>query len=136
MRVVWSTIGDDIQDEGDARDSEGIKSDDLTRGAQSDKEGQVSNDLQSQEESDVVWDEVEYEVYGDFQDSDRYQSSEQMAIMREDEPDLDDSMSNHENDSEYKTAPEDMEEEGDHVVKYMTTWDFGEAPDRSPIYQY
>lgn len=125
MRAVRSTIGDDIRVENDIQDLDGIESDDSTRGAQSNQECQMGDDLQSQVGSDAAWDEVEYKVYGDFQESDRYQSSEQMAVMREDD-----------SESEYEMAHEEVEEEESHIVKYMTTRDFGEVPDGSPIYQY
>ncbi|PBK86004.1 hypothetical protein ARMGADRAFT_1035976 [Armillaria gallica] len=89
-----------------------------------------------QGESDVTWEEVEYEVYSDFEDSDRYKSSEQMAAMREDKENKEPPSDKDEDTTAYETAAEEQEPEQGARVKYMSTHDFREIQKGEAIYQY
>ncbi len=89
-----------------------------------------------QRESDVAWEEVEYEVYSDFEDSDGYESSEQMAAMREDEENTEPSSDEDEDTTAYETAVEELEPEHGAQVKYMSTRNFREIQKGEAIYQY
>ncbi len=108
----------------------------MTQNIPSDRGDNTNNDQPSQGRLDIEWDEVEYEVYGNFQESDGYQSSEVMGTMMDSDHEREDPMTEDNGSSDYETTSGNLEEEESHVVKYMTTRDFGEAPNGSPVYQY
>ncbi len=87
---------------------------------------------QENDKSDAVWDEVEYEVYDDFQDSDKYKLSEHMGTMRE----CAGSSEEEEDTTTYETAVEEPPFKQGARTKYLTSMDFGEVEEGGEIFQY
>ncbi|KAK0445057.1 uncharacterized protein EV420DRAFT_1484480 [Desarmillaria tabescens] len=127
MRAARSTIRDNIRDEDDIiveRESERVESDNSTWDIPSNREEDISDDPHSVGRSEPAWDEVEYEVYSNFQELDEYQPSEQMVVIRESNLEIEEPTDEEDDKSEYETATKEVKEEGKHTVKYMTTQDF------------
>ncbi len=102
----------------------------MTQEIPSDDERNISEASLSQGEPEATWEEVKYEVYGNFQDSDRYQLPEHMAAMRED---MTESSDKDESDTEYETAVEELVPEASPWIKYLSMTDFRNVNDKDPF---